>query len=163
MWFKNGHKYNALPKVTNHTKYKALWQKWWRGLQPKWRPLDDGTFLQEVPDIDEEWKDLRRGGPGGFIVIVLAFSWFVKATDAGTDDVELHKLHNEVDDITWVLNCMADMSAADQLVGGKRGLVGVSDTSGKKRCVLSFSISSQANTVDVTGAKSELDRRGERT
>ena len=48
--------------IINLTKYKALWHKWWHGLQPKWRPLNDGidgTFQQEVPDMGEEWKSLQ--------------------------------------------------------------------------------------------------------
>ena len=72
-------------------------------------------------------------------MIVVAFSWLVKATDAGFDDVELQ---NALDDLTWVLGCMADMSIGGS--GGKRAQEDRSETSVKKRYVLSFSISSQS-------------------
>ena len=58
MWFKNRHKYDLMPKITSLAEYKASWQKWWWVLQPKWHPLDDGSFLQKVPDVGEEWEDL---------------------------------------------------------------------------------------------------------
>jgi len=57
--------------------------------------------------------------------------------------------------ITWVVRCMADMPASspDQLIGGKHAQEDEPDTSIKKRYVLSFSISSQANGANVTGEK----------
>jgi hypothetical protein len=58
-------------------------------------------------------------------------------------------------DITWVVRCMADMPASspDQLIGGKHAQEDEPDTSIKKRYVLSFSISSQANGANVIGEK----------
>lgn len=123
-----------MPKIANLTKYKASWQKWWQGLQPRWRLLDDGTFRQEVPDVGEEWVGLRQGGRGGFFVIVMAFSWLVEATDDGGIDVGLLKV---LDDITWVLRCMAETvempALPDQSLGRKRALENRSDTPVKKR------------------------------
>lgn len=149
MWFKNGRKYIITPKITNLAKYKASWLNWWHGLQPKWRLLDDGTFLQEKPDMGEEWEGLRRGGPNGFFIIVLAFAWWVEAMDGKVDDAGLD---DALDDITWVVRCMADMpTVPSQLIGGKRAQEDGPTASLKKRYVLSLPITSQANGTNITG------------
>lgn len=163
MWFKNGRKYILTPKITNLAKYKASWQNWWHGLQPKWRLREDGIFLQEVPDVGEDWGGLRRGGPNGFFIIVLAFAWWVEAADGKADDAGLD---DALDDITWVARCMADMpTVPNQLIGAKHTRDDELTTSTMKRYALrvSFHITSQANGVNMTGGKrSELGRRGER-
>jgi hypothetical protein len=120
-----------MPKIKNIMKYKVSWQKWWQGLQPKWRRLDDGTLSQEVPDINETWICLRRGGPNGIFVIVLAFSWWVKATDGIDDDKELH---DALEDIIWVINHMAEAPAlSGQLAGRKHAQEDELRASVKKR------------------------------
>ena len=58
IWLKNGWKYIHTPEI-NVVKYKALWQNWWQGLQPEWHLLDDGTLLQEVPDMGKQWETLQ--------------------------------------------------------------------------------------------------------
>jgi hypothetical protein len=58
MWLKNGCKYVFI-LVTNVVKYKESWKTWWQGLQPEWHLLDDGTFLQEVPDMGKQWEKLQ--------------------------------------------------------------------------------------------------------
>jgi hypothetical protein len=136
MWLKNGHKYIFTP-VINVVKYKASWQNWWQGLQPEWHLLDDGTLLQEVPDIGEQWEKLRRGGSNGFFMIVLALSWWAEAMGGKLDNAGLREA---VDDITWVVGCMADMPATPGQLVGK--CTHEPDTSVKKRYILSFSITS---------------------
>jgi hypothetical protein len=136
IWVKSGRR-SIKPNIANIVKYKASWQTWWQGLQPEWRLLEDGTFLQEVPDTGEEWETLRRGGPNGFFVIVLALGWWAAAMD-WKDDIGLL---NALDDVTWVVRCMADLPATPgQLTGGKHALEDKQDTSGKKRYVFSFLI-----------------------
>ncbi len=93
-------------------------------------------------------------------MIVLTLSWLVTITDGKVDD---RGLCNTLDDITWVIQCMANMPAMpDPLIGRKRAQNDESDTSMKKRYVLSFPITSQANRVNVTeGKQSELKSGGE--
>ena len=86
-----------MPRITNLPKYKASWQKWWHGLQPKWHQLEDGTFLQEVPNAGEEWEGLWQGGPNGFFMVISSLSWWVKAANGKADDIGLH---DTMDDIT---------------------------------------------------------------
>jgi hypothetical protein len=132
--------------ITNLDKYKTTWQNWWRGLQPEWRLLDDGTFLQEAQDMGEQWVNLRQGGPNGFFLIVLALGWWVKGTD-GKGDLGLHKL---LDDITWVMGRMTDMPTPDQSIGGKHAQEDKLHSSIKKRYTLSFPITSQTNGANIT-------------
>ncbi|KAF8489709.1 hypothetical protein F5888DRAFT_1638456 [Russula emetica] len=121
-----------------------------QGLQPEWHLLHDGTLLQEVSNMGEEWGSLQQGGPNGFFLIILAFSWWVKAMGGGIDDVELH---DTLVDAAWVVRCMIDMPAMpDQSIGGMHAWEDESDTLGKRQCVLSFPIASQANAY-VTGEK----------
>lgn len=58
-------------------------------------------------------------------------------------------LRNTVDDLIWVVSCMADMP--DQLIGGKHAQDNEPDTSVKKRYVLSFPITSQADGTNTAG------------
>lgn len=121
-WLKNGRKYTITPKISDPDKYKASWQNWWQGLQPQWRLLNDGTFLQKVPDIGEEWEALRRGGPNGFFMVVLAFSWAMDSVDNGG-------LCDALEDLKWVIGCMADISP---LIGEKHVQKDEPDTSRKR-------------------------------
>src|SRR5216684_864424 len=134
-WLKNGRKYGFTPTITNPTKYKVSWQKWWQGLQPKWHQLDDGTLLQEVPEMGEQWESLQRGGTNGFFMIVLALSWWVGAMGGIVDDLGL------LDDVTWVVRCMTDTPAMpSQSIGRKRTLENEPDTSIRKWDIPSFSM-----------------------
>ncbi|KAN0107118.1 hypothetical protein V8E52_010478 [Russula decolorans] len=136
IWLKNGRK-SMKQKITNIVKYKASWQTWWQGLQPKWRLLKDGTFLQKVPDTDEEWEALQRGGPNGFFIIVLAFAWWAEEAKGKNDT----GLLNALDDMTWVIRRMADMPATpSQLMGAKHALEDEPDSSKKKHVFSVFGV-----------------------
>jgi len=81
----------------------------------------------------------------------LAFSWWVEAMDGRVDDMGLH---NGLDDLTWVVQCMADMPAMpDPTTGEKHTQEDEPDTLIKKWHVLSFLITSQANGANITGGK----------
>lgn len=85
--------------------------------------------------MGEDWGGLRRGGPNGFFIIVLAFAWWVEATDGKVGDAGLD---DALDDITWVARCMADMPAMPgQLIGEKHTRVDEPTISTRKRYVLS--------------------------
>ena len=107
---KNGRKWVITPKISNPAEYLASCQSWWLGLQPQWRQLNnDGNFFQEVPETVQERESLRplqQGGPSGFFIVILAFSWCVEAMDGKVDDLGLH---DALDDLTWVVKCMANM------------------------------------------------------
>jgi hypothetical protein len=87
-----------------------------------------------VPDTGEEWEGLRHGGLNGFFVVILAFSWWVGAMEGEVDDTGLH---DALDDVTWVVNCMADMAPTTP-DGGKRAQEDEPDTSRRTRYVVLF-------------------------
>jgi hypothetical protein len=136
---KKGRKYALTPIISEPAAYKESWRKWWEGLQPDWRKLGDGIFLQDVPATGEEWDALRKGGQNGFFMVIMAFSWWVEAMGRVFDDAELR---DALDDLTWAVNRMGDMPALpDQLIGQKRALEDELDISHtRKRYVLSFSL-----------------------
>ena len=88
----------------------------------------------------------------------MAFAWWVETAGGNIDDTGLL---NALDDVTWVVRCMADMlTMPSQLIGNKHAQEDNPDTSTTKRCVFSFLITSHADVVNVTGGKqSELKRR----
>lgn len=103
-------------------------------MQPKWRALDNGAFLQKAPDTIKEWEGLVQGGPNGFFIIVVAFSWWAKK--GGVDDLEIREA---LDDIIWVLRSIADKSALpDQLIGEKHPQEDEPVMSIRKKYVFSF-------------------------
>ena len=126
------------PGSDNVTKYKASWQSWWNGLQPKWRVLEDGSLLREVsPHTGEEWNSLQKSGPCGFFLLVIRFSWWMNAMHGKVDDVELCSALN---DLMWVVKCMtATHNPRIHQVEGKWVREGEPNTSGKRWYVLSFS------------------------
>jgi hypothetical protein len=108
---KNGRKWVITPKISNPAEYLASCQNWWMALQPQWRQLnEDGCFYQEVPETVEERETLRllrRGGPNGFFIVILAFSWCVEAMDGKL--VDSPGLRDTLNDLIWVVKCMANM------------------------------------------------------
>ena len=137
VWFKNGRKYSAMPKLTNLVDYGKTWWSWWRGLQPKWRLLPDGTLAREGPDTIVDWEKTCRGGTNGFFVIVLTLSWWVDALDGRVDDEELL---GALDEVMWVVDCMIKSCGAAGGPGGEKHSLEdkISEVPAKKRYVRQF-------------------------
>jgi hypothetical protein len=72
-------------------------------------------------------------------MIVLALSWWVEVMGGKVDNAELCEV---VDDITWLVWCMADMPVTPGQLIGKHTQEDEPDTSVKKWYILSLSISS---------------------
>jgi hypothetical protein len=117
VWLKNGRKYTNMPKLTDSDAFSLSWWVWWRSLQPECRLLEDGTLGQDVPDTNEAWEKVCRGGRNGFVIIVLTLSWWITAFDGKVEDEDLLCA---VADVTWVLGCMVQSLKASG--GEKRGL-----------------------------------------
>jgi len=97
VWFKYGRKYDQLPKITDMAHYEDCWWNWWHHLQPVSRKGSDGKWLKKV-DNGEEWKNIKKGGPSGFFIIMLTLSWWLKLSGMG------EKFQVAVDDVVWVLD-----------------------------------------------------------
>lgn len=127
LWQKNGQKYAILPKIEDLSQYRLSWQSWWWSLQPKWQQLSDGTVSRDVPDMVEQWEGLCQGGSNGLFMVVLALAWWATELSEGSDDNELFAA---IDDITWVMQCMASLLNAGREAGGvKRARVDDADSS----------------------------------
>ena len=114
LWQKNGRKYAILPKIEDLSQYRPSWQSWWWSLQPKWRQLSDGTVSRDMPDTLEQWEGLCQGGSNGLFMVVLALAWWATELSEVFDDDELLAA---IDDVTWVMQCMASLLKAGREVG----------------------------------------------
>ena len=62
------------PPLTGSLAYEAKFMKWWTGLQPKWRLLDDGEI--DFSAVEGDLDELRRPGLRGLVsVLVGLFYW----------------------------------------------------------------------------------------
>jgi len=131
MWLKNGRKYSILPKIKDIGQYKLSWQSWWQVLQPEWRKLQGSATLVDASLEGEQWEALRRGGPNGVFMVVLALAWWAAALGDMSDDEELR---DAIDDVAWVMKHMAgSLGAGCKHQGLKRARGGSVDVTLAKR------------------------------
>ncbi|KAJ8472367.1 hypothetical protein ONZ51_g8553 [Trametes cubensis] len=112
------HRQYEKPPTVKATEYGATWVLWWRELQPEIR-LDAAGGLQRPPvDVLKggSWGVLRRGGPNGFFLVLLALSWWVKSAVDGRDVKNAFAM---VEDVLWVLDTM--LSAPEVGEDGEEG------------------------------------------
>ncbi|KAI0323432.1 hypothetical protein GY45DRAFT_1214498, partial [Cubamyces sp. BRFM 1775] len=76
-WIQTHRQYEKIPVIGGITVYGAEWALWWRALQPDGR-LDAEGELQRIEETEGgiSWSVLRRGGPNGFFLVLLALSWW---------------------------------------------------------------------------------------
>ncbi|KAJ7025313.1 hypothetical protein C8F04DRAFT_1191583 [Mycena alexandri] len=102
-WIKGGRDRATMPVVNNVGKYVQEWDRWWGGLQPKWRRRDrDGNLMAggEV-GYGDNWGVLCRAGPNGCLSVVASlYLW-------GTGQKQTPELQERwrgaVQDVTWML------------------------------------------------------------
>lgn len=101
-WTQRQHKYDT-PPDTPSTFGEAV-KLWWTHLQPEWRKGSDGTLVRSE-DLEEEWPELMKAGKNGFILIILALSWWLKGAVYLNDRAECFSV---LEDVSWVLRQMVD-------------------------------------------------------
>ncbi|KAH9887554.1 hypothetical protein C8Q73DRAFT_617778, partial [Cubamyces lactineus] len=76
-WIQTHRQYEKIPTIRNVAQYGAEWELWWHALQPEMR-LGEAGELQRPEALAEgdSWSVLRRGGPNGFFLVLLALSWW---------------------------------------------------------------------------------------
>lgn len=139
-WIQTHRQYEKIPTIRNVAQYGAEWELWWHALQPEMR-LDEAGELQRPEALAEgdSWSVLRRGGPNGFFLVLLALSWWLASADEGQDMAEVWEM---VEDVCWVLGKLLveaegimsreEGSTEEQREGGEDGGDSVSGK-GKKR------------------------------
>lgn len=83
-------------------------RKWWTSLMPKYRAPPVGSeaakakwpLQRTVPD-GESWAKVRKTGPEGLVLVLLALSWWRSATNAG--QAGRREYASVLDDVTWVV------------------------------------------------------------
>ena len=82
-------------------------------MQPPWR---EGELLSRDVPADVDWEPILCGGSNGLALIVMALSWWIHSSNAGSSiDGELHEA---ISDVHWVLSEIVASLAAQP--GGKR-------------------------------------------
>jgi hypothetical protein len=104
-WLKRGRKVDKTPVLEDG--YAKRWQKWWMEMQPKARIASEWPPSRVVSD-DTTWAVLGRVGPTGFVMVMMALSWWAVSALSGTEGSveEAAVFHDAVDDVNWVLGQM---------------------------------------------------------
>ncbi|KAJ7044207.1 hypothetical protein C8F04DRAFT_900104, partial [Mycena alexandri] len=89
-WVKCARK--GAPPIANVGAFASSWQRWWKGINPKWRVAADGTLKQAE---EGEWAELEKPGVNGFLSVLIALKWWKEGGGDG-DWAEW------VADVTWV-------------------------------------------------------------
>ena len=77
------------------------WNEWWLAIQPSWRGSAWPLNMDTPSDGNEDWATLRRGGPNGIFLVVIALAWWLaEAIEAGE---ALDNVKRAVNDVEWVL------------------------------------------------------------
>jgi hypothetical protein len=105
---------------------------WYHSLQPPSRRLkwDYPAYFAPpyltLPDDPGEWSQLRKGGPYGLFLFVLALSWLPINLRTAEDKIKVEAL---MKDFVWVLKLLSNPTYINQRVSG----TGDSQSGGRKR------------------------------
>ncbi|KAH6904238.1 hypothetical protein BKA70DRAFT_1432445 [Coprinopsis sp. MPI-PUGE-AT-0042] len=100
LWMKR-HRKAATPREVEREDFGPRVLTWWHALQPTWRiPASTSTPGMYKRDEEGSLDCLRKGGPSGIFLIVLAIGWWISAHG----DEEISAGVTEIlEDVTWVL------------------------------------------------------------
>ncbi|KAI9069756.1 hypothetical protein FKP32DRAFT_1541007, partial [Trametes sanguinea] len=77
-WLQAKRKYTSMPTIRRVAEFGAGCQLWWSNLQPEARGrTHDGQPTRPASPLPREsWQVLRRGGPNGLFLVLLALGWW---------------------------------------------------------------------------------------
>ncbi|EMD31605.1 hypothetical protein CERSUDRAFT_26235, partial [Gelatoporia subvermispora B] len=83
-WFSSGRNYEKVPEIQDVKTFGTSWLVWWYALQPQWRLEKRVSGNSRLPpavyeDASGDWKTLRKGGPTGFVIILVGLAMWAKA------------------------------------------------------------------------------------
>ncbi|KAI9059315.1 hypothetical protein FKP32DRAFT_1534588, partial [Trametes sanguinea] len=80
-WIQAKRKYAATPPIRRVAEFGASCELWWSNLQPEQRATSsDGKLTRPSSRLPlEAWDEIRRGGPNGLFLVLLALGWWVDA------------------------------------------------------------------------------------
>lgn len=103
-WTQRQHQYDTPPEILPPT-FGAAVKLWWAHLQPEWRKEGPDETLVQTEDPEEEWAELMKAGKNGFVLIMLALSWWLKDAVYLDDRAVCFSV---LKDVSWVLRQMVD-------------------------------------------------------
>lgn len=87
-WISRARKYSIIPEIEEVSVYATTLLSWWDSIQPEWRKGDgsrpQAIYVNRDPDKDEDvsdWAELKKSGPNGFFIVMLAFSWWGRSDE----------------------------------------------------------------------------------
>ena len=101
-----------MPIPVNAEKFGALWNSWWKVIQPIWR----GKSLSRVVPLDANWSPLLCGGANGLLLVILALAWWMKATNDSTSTA----IMAAIDEVNWALIQLTTALQSNKANGKKR-------------------------------------------
>lgn len=93
-------------------KYGRKMREWWSALQPEARG-GDWPLARAIPD-DEGWTELKKGGPTGFVLMVIGLNWWVRYAESSKDQNEAASM---VEDVVFALEKVVEsmVGSADKV------------------------------------------------
>jgi hypothetical protein len=103
-WIACGRKLGIHPCLPDAEEIRRLFWKWWRGMQPKERLVDDGV-LSRAADID--WAVLRDySGKNGLLQVMMVLGWWGNKVHNNSKPELVAEWETAVDDVRWVFDAM---------------------------------------------------------
>ncbi|KAH6887832.1 hypothetical protein BKA70DRAFT_1443491 [Coprinopsis sp. MPI-PUGE-AT-0042] len=122
-WMKR-HRKAGTPKEIDATEFGPCLVAWWRSLQPDKHIQSSASPASYKRDGLEDgiWEKLRKGGPNGLGLVVVALGWWVSAySNESEPPASLLEL---LEDVTWVLGQLSTSTtggeATQDVPRGKR-------------------------------------------
>ncbi|KAH6890751.1 hypothetical protein BKA70DRAFT_1234463 [Coprinopsis sp. MPI-PUGE-AT-0042] len=122
LWMKQ-HRKAATPKEVALDDFGPRVLAWWHALQPAWRvPSATSTPATYKRDEEGSLDCLRKGGPTGIVLIVIAIGWWIAAHAGNEISLSVSEI---LEDVEWALSRLGDdtdtrgIEAADDKPAGR--------------------------------------------
>jgi hypothetical protein len=84
--------------------FERGWLSWWNALQPAGRR--NGVLVPfGIYDVEADWSELRKSGPNGFVMAIIALTWWGISGASET-------WFKAVTDVSRVLEVLAGLAAS---------------------------------------------------
>lgn len=113
-WWMKNHRRWAHVDIKNTPKFTGAWWHWWDYLQPAEQSRDPVTLRLPTPSADMDWRDLKKAGRNGLLLIMMVLTWWGKESRNSGD------WKKAVNEVTEVMHCMIEVESDVGSDGGDR-------------------------------------------
>ena len=113
-WLKHKRPVSLVLPIKKPSDFGAAWMLWWVKLQPAWR---EGKSLVKTVPANADWEPVFQGGSNGFLLAIVALSWWVSMIDP---DDQYSLLLEAINDVSWVLSELVPMLPTASLETSKK-------------------------------------------